>query len=64
MITIEMIAYLQLLQGAVGHALPLEQQLWVSAQYPQLPAFLASEEGRIAVQQFVADWKACVEKPA
>jgi len=42
---------------AIGAALTEAQQLHVSANWPQLAAWLKTEEGRIALQTFVQDWQ-------
>lgn len=46
----------------VGAALTHEQQMHVSAHLRALPAFLATEEGKIALQTFVGDWQASMKK--
>lgn len=44
------------LYEAIGKSLTVEQQLFVSANWKKLVPFLNSEEGQIAIQQFVTDW--------
>jgi hypothetical protein len=43
---------------AVGKALPLSQQMHVSAHWPNLAAWLGTDTGKIAMQTFVQDWMA------
>lgn len=42
---------------AVGGALPPDMQLFISENWKTLGKFLESEEGKMALQQFVNDWK-------
>lgn len=42
---------------SLGKALPLEQQLFVSANWQRLADWLRTEEGKIAAQTFVQDWQ-------
>ena len=42
---------------AVGEALPPDMQMFISDNWKTLGKFLASEEGKMALQQFVNDWK-------
>jgi hypothetical protein len=44
--------------NSVGTALTVEQQLHVSAHWPKLAEWLATENGRIALQTFIGDWMA------
>ena len=44
--------------NSVGQALTTDQQVYVSAHWPKLADWLATENGRIALQTFVSDWMA------
>lgn len=46
------------LKDALGGAMTTEQQVWVSAQWPELGAFLATDLGRTALHTFIQDWQA------
>lgn len=35
-----------------------EQQLFTSSEWKNLPGFLRTDEGKLALQTFVSDWKA------
>jgi hypothetical protein len=45
------------LKNAIGEALPLEQQLFVSTHYPDLVKYLHTDTGKKALQMFVEDWQ-------
>lgn len=44
-----------------GCALPPEKQLFVSANWQELNKFLETDIGKVAAQQFVADWQDTVK---
>lgn len=59
-----LITLLPQMQNAIGNALSLEQQLFVSANYPRILAFLNSDAGRQAVRNFVEEWQTAPEQKA
>lgn len=50
------------LKTSVGAALNKDQQLFVSGALDKFLPFIQSDEGRIAVAQFVQDWEDCTKK--
>lgn len=50
------IAMLYRARGAIGAALNQHGQIFVSRYYQELPAFLESEAGQKAIQDFVTAW--------
>jgi len=62
---LDSILFLAQLQQALGCAIPVEQQLFISANYHSVLAFLESETGKTAVQMFVEEWqRSANKKPA
>ena len=59
---IEVLNQLEALRLAMGQTLTKEQQLFVSAHWQELRTFLATDEGRIALQTFVDDWQTQTKK--
>ena len=45
----------------LGVALPPEQQLFVAANWQERNRFLETDIGKVAVQQFIADWQDTVK---
>jgi hypothetical protein len=45
------------LHHAIGQAMTKDQQLFVSANWPGLAVWLATDEGKIALQTFIQDWQ-------
>lgn len=46
---------------SLGKALTVEQQLFISAHWQHLADWLRTEEGKIAAQTFVDDWRNCTK---
>lgn len=49
---------LLVIKTALGTAMTQKQQLFVSSNWQDLPQFLSTDEGKIALQTFVNDWSA------
>lgn len=60
---LQTLSALNSLHRAVGRALPEDQQLFVSANWPELAQWLATDLGKLALQSFVNDWQES-KKPA
>ena len=59
---LELLTLLPQMQNAIGNALSLEQQLFVSANYPNIIKFLNSDAGRQAIRTFVEEWETAPEE--
>ena len=55
--TLDTINLLFNLKNAIGEALPLEQQLFVSENYVKLEMYLHTDAGKKALQTFIEDWQ-------
>lgn len=49
-------------RDAVGAALTIEQQRFVSAKLVEIHTFIATPEGKSAVQLFVEEWQKFAQK--
>jgi hypothetical protein len=54
---LQTIATLMQIQQAIGETLTKEQQLFVSAEYPNFVAFLRTDGGKKALQDFMMEWQ-------
>ena len=61
--SLETLAQLMTAQAAIGNALTVPQQIFVSANYKKFAEYLNSDDGRTAVRKFVDDWQHSVEPP-
>lgn len=59
---LELLTLLPQMQNAIGNALSLEQQLFVSAAYPNVMKFLNSDAGRQAIRNFIEEWQTAPEE--
>lgn len=60
--SLELLTLLPQMQNAIGNALSLEQQLFVSANYPSIMKFLNSDAGRQAIRNFIEEWETAPEE--
>lgn len=47
-----------LIRVALGSALPVDMQVFASTNWRDLARWVSCEDGRIAIQTFIGDWRA------
>lgn len=60
--SLELLTLLPQVKNSIGNALSVEQQLFVSANYPNIIKFLNSDIGKEAIRNFVEEWETAPEE--